>query len=70
MKITPKYLEWKVYIDIPIGSKFVRDGLKYKCIESSNHCYGCVFRNTNCIGVLCIGDYRKDNKNVIFIKTK
>lgn len=68
MKITPKYIEWEAGIDYPIGSKFVKDGLYYECIESNNNCNYCGFKKNSCIGIRCAADIRQDNKNVIFIK--
>ena len=68
MKITPKYIEWEKGIDYQIGSKFVKDGLYYECIESNGNCIYCDFKNFSCIGARCVADDRQDNKHVSFKK--
>ena len=71
---------WRLANDLPVGTVFTQNGIKYKVVEGSN-CQACAFcmRDNRCFfnllndvntGLLCRAETRKDEKEVYFVRVE
>lgn len=52
-------------------NRFKLGRVHYKAVPQKNPCCGCAFENDYrvcCVAPLCIGPYRSDGRNVIFVE--